>query len=162
MGGLSRWLVVSLCVLGAGCASSPQKEAPQIQRISAEELEQLLPKPDPNLTYEALVRLSREKVSPDEIIEKIKQSHSTYDLTPAEAIDLHQQGVDAKVLDYIHAARDQVLRDGFAEELNKREREHQAEIKKLERAMQMRPYYYYDPFWGPYPPYWRYPYSRRR
>lgn len=161
MGGLSRWLVVSLCILGVGCASSPQKEVPQIQRISAAQLDKLLPKSDPNLTYEELVRLSREKTTPDDLIEKIRQSHSTYDLTPAEAIDLHQRGVDTKVLDYIHAARDQGLRDGFAEELNKREREHQAEIKKLEQALQLRPYYY-DPFWGPYPPYWRYPYTRRR
>lgn len=157
-----RGALVMLLLLVAGCASNPQKEpAPQIQRISAEDLEKLLPKPDPNLTYEELVRLSREGVSPEGIIEKIRQSHSTYDLIPSQAITLNQQGVNPKVLDFIHAARDQGLRDGFADELNKRDRAHKLEVERLMRELQLRPYMG-DPFFGPYPPYWRYPYYRRR
>lgn len=160
MGKFGRWAVL-LGVLVAGCATNPEKAAaPQIQRISAEELERLLPKPDPNLTYDELVRLSRDGTSPDSIIDKIKQSNSSYALTPSEAMELGKQGVDARVLDYMHAAREQALRDGFADELNKRDREHRGELESLQRQLLMRPYPY-DPFWGPYPPYWRYPYYRR-
>ncbi len=160
MSRFGRWAVLLAGILVAGCATNQEKTAtPQIQRISAEALEQLLPKPDPNLTYDELVRLSREGVSPDSIIEKIKQSNSSYALTPSKALELGKQGVDAKVLDYMHAAREQALRDGFADELDKRDREHRDEIGALQRQLLMRPYPY-DPFCGPYP-YWRYPYYRR-
>lgn len=152
---------VAMCLLAAGCAGNPQKAAsPQIQRISAEELDQLLPKPYPNLTYEELVRLSREGVTAEGIIEKIKASHSTYELTPSQAIDLGRQGVSHRVLDFIHEAREQGLRDGFADELGKRDRAHQVEVEKLVRELQLRPCMY-DPFYGPYWPYWRHPYYRR-
>ena len=149
-----RWALL-LGVLLAGCATNPEKPAPQIQRISAEELEHLLPKPDPNLTYDELVRLSREGMAPEAIIEKIKQSNSSYELTPAHAVELSTQGVNVKVLDFIHAAREQALRDGFADELNKRDRQRRNEVESLQRQLLMRPYPY-DPFCGPYPS-WRYP-----
>jgi len=68
--------------------------------------------------------------------------------------------VDAKVLDHMHAAREQALRDGFADEINRREREHKVVLESLQRQLLMRTYPY-DPFCGPYPPYWRYPYYRR-
>jgi len=87
-----RWAVL-LGLLVAGCAANPEKAAaPQIQRISAEELERLLPRPDPNLTYDELVRLSREGATADTIIEKIRQSGSSYALTPSQAVDLAQAG----------------------------------------------------------------------
>ena len=159
------WMVgswVVLVAMMAGCASNPQRqEPPPIQRISEEELEKLLPKPDPNLTYEELVRLTREGMSAEQIIEKIKASHSSYMLTPTQALELSKQGVSVKVLDYIQASREQALRDSFAEELGKRDREHRVEVERLMREMQLRSLMMRDPFWGPYPPYWRYPYYRR-
>ena len=157
-----RLALLLLCAMVAGCASNPRKETPpQIQRISAEELDRLLPKPDPNLTYDELVRLSREGLAPDVVIEKIRQSNSSYALTPSKALELGKLGVDARVLDYIHAAREQALRDGFADELNRRERECKLDVDNLKSQLIMRSYPIYDPFWGPYPPYWRYPYYRR-
>jgi hypothetical protein len=159
---LGRWALL-LGMLLAGCATSQEKPAaPQIQRISAEELERLLPKPDPNLTYDELVRLSREGLAPEAIIEKIRQSNSSYELTPSQALELGKKGVDAKVLDHMHSAREQALRDGFADELNKRDRDHRAQTEALQHELLMtRPSPFCDPFWGPYPPYWRYPYYRR-
>lgn len=158
---MTRWIGAVLCGLVlAGCAGAPSRESPpQIQRISAEELERLLPRPDPNLTYDELVRLSHEGLTPEALIEKIRQSNSSYALTPSQTIDLHRQGVDAKVLDAMAAAREQALRDGFADELNKRDREHQVVVERLRREVRYQPCYY-DPFWAPYPPYWRYPYRR--
>lgn len=157
---IGRWALL-LAVLLAGCATNGQKEtAPQIKRISAEELERLLPKPDPNLTYDELVRLSREGTTPEAIIEKIRQSNSSYELTPAHAVELSKQGVSVQVLDFMHAAREQALRDGFADELNKRDRQHRNDVDALQRQLLMRPYPY-DPFCGPFPPYWRYPHYWR-
>jgi len=148
--------LISVLLLLAGCATTAPQE-PQIKRISAEELERIMPKPIPNLTLDEIVVLSK-TTPPDVIIEKIKASNSQYDLTPTQVVDLSKQGVDSKVLDYIHNAREQALRDGFADEINKREKEKQAEKAKLKRQYQLDSQRYYDPFWGygygP-SPYWR-------
>ena len=139
----------------AGCATTTtQQQEPQIQRISAEELDKLMPQPAPFITYDELVRLSKVGTSADEIIAKIKESNSRYDLTPSKALELSKQGVDAKVLDYIYSSREQALRDGFAEEINKREKEKVIEQEKLRREYQWR--YRNDMYWGPgWGPYWR-------
>lgn len=147
--------LIAMLVL-AGCATTAPQE-PQIQRISPEELEQIMPKPVPNLTLDEIVRLSKEGSSPEQIIEKIKSSNSRYDLTPSQSVELSKQGVDAKVLDYMYAAREQALREGFADEINKREKEKKLEQDKLKRDYQWRSQQYYDPFWGyGYSPYWGY------
>ena len=65
------WLAA--LVLVASCASTPP-QVPQIQRISPEELERIMPKPVPNLTLDGIVELSQAKVSADEIIQKIRRS----------------------------------------------------------------------------------------
>ena len=132
----------------AGCATTQQQQEPQIQRISQEELEKIMPQPTPFITYDELVRLSKAGTSPDDIIAKIKESHSRYDLTPSKALDLSKQGVSPKVLDYIYSSREQALRDGFADELNKREKAKVVEQERLRREYQWR-YRSYDPFWGP-------------
>jgi hypothetical protein len=145
------WLAALLLL--ASCASTPP-QAPQIQRISPEELERIMPKPVPNLTLDEIVKLSHAKVSADEIIQKIKDSQSQYNLTPAQILELSQKGVDTKVLEDIQAVHEQAVRDSFAEEIQKREKEKLLEQEKLKREYQMR-YPYYDPFWG-YPR-WGYP-----
>ena len=149
-----------LAALLAGCATSPEQASPQVERLTADELERLLPSPVPNLGYGDLVRLAREGLAPDAMMEKIRQSGSRYSLTPAEAVDLARLGVDVRVLDAMHAAREQALRDGFADEINRREREHKLELESLQRQLLMRPWPH-DPFCGPYPPYWPYPCYRR-
>jgi hypothetical protein len=155
-------VAVVACVAAVGCASNPQKDPPQIQRISAEELDRLLPQPVPNLTYEELVKLSHDGLTPEAIIDRIRQSNSSYALTPSRVLELGKQGVDAKVLDFMQAAREQALRDGFADELNKRDRDHKTALDNLQRQYQlMWPSPFYDPLWGPYPPYMRYPYPYR-
>ena len=156
-----RYWIWSLLLL-VGCASNPS-QPPQIQRISAEELERLLPQAMPNLTLEDIVGMSKQGMAPEAIIEKIRDTGSSYDLSPSQGVDLARQGVDPKVLDHIHAARDQALRDGMADEVNARELKHQQEVEALKRQLLMHPWRYgpywgYDPFWGPFPPYWRYPY----
>jgi len=153
---LTGWLLLAIL---AGCAGAPQKP-PQIERISADELARALPQPTPTLTTDEIVQLSKQGVRPNEIIARIKQSGSTYELLPSQLIDLAQRGVDVRVLDAMHTAREAALRDGCADEINKREREHRAESEELKRQLRLRQYCGHDPFYGPYPP-WGYPYYRR-
>ena len=143
-------------VLVAGCASTSQ-HPPQIQRISAEELERIMPKQVPNLGLDEIVQLSQNKVPAEQIIHKIKESQSQYALTSSQVLELGQKGVDARVLDYIQASHEQAIREGFAEELNKREQIKLEEQKKLKREYQLRQPYY-DPFWNySRSPYWGHP-----
>lgn len=161
---LRTFIMGMLLLLLSACASTPQ-QPPQIQRISPEELERILPKPVPNLSLDEIVRLSQAGTSAELIIEKIKATDSHYDLTPSQSVDLSNKGVSAKVLDYIHSSREQALRDGFANEINKRESARKTEQQRLKREYESRsqPYYYYDPFYDPfwgygYRPYWGFPY----
>jgi hypothetical protein len=141
-------------LLLAGCASTLEK-APPIKRISPEELERIMPTPAPNLSLDEIVRLSKAGTSPELIIEKIKATNSLYDLTPSQSLDLSKQGVDAKVLDYIHSRHEQAVRDGVADEINKREKAKRQDEERLRREYQLRYQPYYDPFWGyGYGPYW--------
>jgi hypothetical protein len=146
----AAWLAA--LVLVAGCASITE-QVPQIQRISPEELERIMPKQVPNLSLDEIVQLSQAKVPAEQIIQKIKESQSQYALTPSQVLEMGKKGVDAKVLDFIQANHEQAIRDGFAEELNKREQTKLQEQQKLKREYQLRQPYY-DPYWGyPYPYY---------
>lgn len=153
---LPTMLLSSLLLLLSGCATNGMQEPP-IKRISQEELERLTPKPTPNLTLDEIVKLSKAKTPPDEIIAQIKTSNSSYALTPSQAVELSKQGVDPKVLDYIQQAREQVMRDAYADEINKREKAKVEQERRLQREYQMRSYRYYDPWWGySYGPYYGY------
>ncbi len=150
------WMLSSMVVLLTGCATNGVQEPP-IQRISAEELERIMPKPVPNLSLDEIIKLSKDGLSPEEIIDRIKVSNSQYDLSPSQALELSKAGVNPKVLDYIHQSREQALRDNFADEINKREKQKRAEEDKLKRELRMRSMHYYDPWWGYTPsPYWRF------
>lgn len=159
-------LCLTVLVLLSGCAGNPpvSEGKPEIARITPEELERLLPKPTPNLSLDEVIRMSKDGEAPEAIIARIRDSHSSYALTPSQMIELNRQGVDGKVLDHIQAAQAQAMRDAFADELNQRERVNQEKIKALHRELMWWPYYY-DPYWS-YPfrydnpygyphPYWR-------
>jgi hypothetical protein len=148
------WLAIALLI--AGCATLPE-QAPKIERISAEELDRIMPQALPNLSLDEIVKLSQDKVPAEQIIQKIKDTQSQYALSPSQLIELSKKGVDQKVLDYIYAAHEQAVRDSFAEEINKREQNKAKEQEKLKREYQLRAPYY-DPYWAyPRSPYWGYP-----
>lgn len=146
------YLLPGLLIL-AGCATTPA-QPPPIQRLSPDELERILPKPVPKLAPEEIVRLSKEGQGVDAIIARIQESNSRYLLTPSQIIELHRQGVEARVLDHMQATGEQALRDSCADEINRRERDHKKKLDAERRRQWRHPYY--DPFW-PYP-YWRSPY----
>jgi hypothetical protein len=144
-------LLVLICgalLLMSGCASTGRDasaDGPKIDRISPEELARLIPPPVAKLTLDDLVRLTKEGNSAEQIITQIKATDSMYDLTPSQSVDLSHQGVDAKVLDYIHESREAAVRNQLADEINRREKQKQAEVARLKNRLwqQQR---YYDPF----------------
>jgi len=142
-------VLLALSLLGCATESAPPHAGPAIARISAEELARLLPRPDPRLPQEDLIRLSREGATAKDIIARIRETGSRYDLSASQAIELHRQGVNAEVLDFIQSAREQELRDRMAEEINQRERRHAAELRREQELR--RNLFYYDPWWPGYP-----------
>jgi len=150
-------LLLALALTACATVSAPPGGGP-IARLTPEELARLLPKPEPKLATAELVRLSKQGMAPKDIIAKIRQSGSSYALSTAQIIELHEQGVSTEVLDYIQSAREQKMRDRMAEEINQREQRHAEELKQLREQEQQRSYYY-DPWWPGYPGYgWPYPY----
>lgn len=142
-------LGVSFLLVLAGCATSSQQQnmkSPQINRISEAELARIMPVPVTALSLDEVVKLSQAGNSADQIIEKIKISNSLYDLTPSQTITLSQQGVDPKVLDYMHTSRELALRNSIADEINKREKEKRDALEKLKRQQLLQQQRFYDPF----------------
>ena len=155
---MSRRILIStlaLSLLGCATESAPPHAGPGLARISPEELARLLPRPDPRLPLEELVRLSREGAAAQDIIARIRETGSRYELSASQAIELHRRGLNAEVLDYIQSAREQELRDRMAEEINQRELRHAEELRR-EQTLR-RDMFYYDPWWPGHPG-WNYGY----
>jgi hypothetical protein len=148
-------LMFSIAML-TGCASTGTRQS-EVERITPEELAKILPPPVATVTLDEVVADSKAGKTSDEIIAKIKASQSRYELTPTQTLDLNKQGVDVKVLDYMHQSNELAKQNAIADELNKREQEKRAAQKMLQRQ---RSYGYYgDPFYYPY--YGYYPYGSR-
>lgn len=136
-----------ILLLVSGCATTAHdvgSEGPRIDRVSTEELALLISAPVAKLTLDDLLRLTKEGNSAEQVIAQIKATDSIYDLTPSQNVDLSRQGLDAKVLDYIHESRELALRNSLADEINRREKQKQEEITRLKNRLwqQQR---YYDP-----------------
>ncbi len=142
-------VICSTFLLASGCASNHYDRdgagsSPKIDRISAEELARLIPPPVAKLSLDDLVKLSQAGNNAEQIIAQIKATDSMYDLTPSQSVELSRKGVDAKVLDFIHEQRELAVRNSLADEINRREKQKQADLAKLKnRLWQQR---YYDPF----------------
>ncbi len=133
----------------SGCASNGTKPS-QVERITPEELEKLIPPAVATVSLDEIVADSKAGKSVDDIIAKIKNSNSRYELTSTQVLDLNKQGVDAKVLDYIQQSNELVKQNAIAEEMNKREQEKAAAKKQLQRERALNNSRYYDPYWWPY------------
>jgi len=143
--------ILAASLWGCATTASPPETAPGIARLSPDELARLLPKPNPALPPAELVRMSREGATAMDIIARIKETGSRYDLSASQAIALHAQGVSAQVLDYIQSAREQEVRDRMAEEINQREQRH-AEVLRREQELRSNDFFY-DPWWPAFPGY---------
>jgi hypothetical protein len=141
-------LLLSLLAL-SGCASTGVKPS-QVERITPEELAKLIPSPVATLSLDEIVADSKAGKTSEDIIAKIKNSNSRYELTSTQVLDLNKQGVDAKVLDYIQQSNELAKQNIIADEMNKREQEKNAAKKQLQRERAFNNNRYYDPFWAPY------------
>lgn len=146
-------LKTSLIALAAlwlvGCATTNNSPTQaEIQRISPEELEKLIPPAVATVSLEELVADTKAGKTPDELIEKIKVSNSRYDLTPEQSLALSKQGLDIKVLNYIHEANELARQNAIADEINKREQANQLNEKKLKRERDLARMRSFDPYWG--------------
>ena len=113
-----RTLIVVLCVLTlSGCASMSKRP--------------------PAPTIEEIVQMSKDKVAPQDIIQRMKDSHAVYRLSGSEFANLKASGVADAVLDYMQDTL--IAAERFDEYLNARDR-----------------YLFYGwpgygPYWAPYP-----------
>lgn len=144
---MKNLLVIMCLMLMTACASTPTQQ-PQVKRITPEELAKMLPPAVATVSLDEIVNDAKQGKTPDEIIAKIKMSNSRYELTPRQALDLSKQGVDTKVLDYIHQSNELAKQNAMADEINKREKERVAAENLLKRERDFARNRYYDPFWG--------------
>lgn len=150
---LKTLLCAALSVLAlAGCAAGLERDArgsPKIERLSEDALGRL-PAPEPKLTAEDVVRLSREGMQPEKIIEKFQATHSRLRMPRSEIMELGKQGVDSKVLDYLAEAEERARQTDVAESLARRDAE-QAREEEQRRELYRYPFNpYYPPYWGGY------------
>jgi hypothetical protein len=85
------------------------------------------------LTTEEILKLSKDGVPADQIIQKIVESHTAYVMDARDVIQLHEAGVDEKVIN-------------FMMETERRARE--------EQAYYHHEHYYYDPCCYPWHVHW--------
>lgn len=136
------------CIFISGCATTAVQEA-KIERMTPEDMAKLVSPSVAAVSLDEIVSDSKQKKTPDEIIAKIKASNSRYELTPAQTLSLNKQGVDSKVLDYIHESNELAKQNAMADEMNKRIVERAEAEKALKRERNMSRRGFYDPFWGP-------------
>ncbi len=140
-----RYFFMMIVVTLVGCASQPYETArPKIDRLTPEGLTRATPQPPARLSLDDIVGMSKRGDSAEQVIARIQASDSIYDLSPSQSLVLARDGVDTKVLDYIHERNLLAQQNKFADEINRRERQKQAEVKTLKnRVWRQR---YYDPF----------------
>ena len=141
------WVLMFSLILVSGCASTGTQQA-KIERITPEQLAKIIPPPVATVSLDEIVNDSKQNKTPDEIIAKIKTSNSRYELTTAQTLNLSKQGVDIKVLDYMHQSNELAKQNAIADEINKREKERAAAEKMLKRERDIARSRNYDPFWG--------------
>ena len=114
-----RTLIAVLCILMLSACASTSKPRP------------------PAPTVEEIVQMSKDKVAPEEIIQRMRDARAVYRLSGSELADLKTRGVSDAVLDHM---------------LNTRIAAERAEEYFYTRDRYM---FYgwpgYGPFWGPYP-----------
>ncbi len=144
----SYYLIALIAVLAllSGCATNA-KGYGQVDRITPEQLAKILPQPVATVPLTELVADSKQGKTADEIIAKIKASNSRYELTPTQTLDLNKQGVDSKVLDYIHQSNEMAKQNAIADELNKREQAKRLAQKQLQYERAYRRNEFFDQYW---------------
>lgn len=131
-------IFVILGLLGlVGCASVQEK--PQVQvidRLSEEQLASMMPKPVSQLNYESLLALAKSGSTPAQMIEKLKETDTSFDLTPQQVLNLHQAGIDVSVLEYLHTSRQKATQNNIANTVAEHDKTKNEEIVVLKKRLQ--------------------------
>ena len=157
---MKTWIVlIATALFLSSCASTGARQA-ELERITPEQLAKILPPPVATVRLDEIVAESKAGKTSDEIIAKIKASNSRYELTPTQTLDLNKQGVDVKVLDYMHQSNELAKQNAIADEMNKREQQKRVAQKQLQRERALSQSYYNDYYDSPfYNPYFNYGYN---
>lgn len=96
----------------------------------------------PPVTIEEIIKLSKDKIPAEQIIDKIKRSQTAYRLSADEIVGMKKAGVESKVIDYmLQTYEDAVRRD--------------QEMQDWRNWYFYNGYYYWSPYYSyPYRPYW--------
>jgi uncharacterized lipoprotein YajG len=135
-------LFMVISVLTA-CAANPATYG-SVQRITPQQLAKLMPPAVASVSLDELIADSRQGKSADEIIAKIKASNSRYDLSPTQSIALNKQGLDTKVLEYIHQSNELAKQNAIANEMNQQQIKNQQAQQALQNERDMARQRYYD------------------
>lgn len=150
--------IILLCLTACASQQTRVTQAPEIEKISPAELEAMIPAAKASVTLEELVADAKQGKTPDEIIAKIKATNSRYELTPAQTLALSKQGLDVKVLDYMHQANETARQSAIAEAMNERQMEQAEKARLLKRQRDLArmrafdPWMYGGPWFGPWGP----------
>jgi len=140
-------------LLLAGCAVVPPAP-PRVERLSAEQVEALLPQPASAISLADIVAMSRAGTAPAEIIGRIDAAHARFRLSATQVLELQRDGVALAVLDHMVAAERRAIFEDVAADLAKRELACQARIELELRQCRLQS----TPMcWPPAPgfPFWR-------
>ena len=99
----------------------------------------------PPVTIEEIIKLSKERIPAEQIIDKIHRSQTAYRLSADEIVEMKNAGVDSNVIDYmLRTYEDAVRRD--------------QEMQDWRNWYFYNGYYYWSPYYSypyrPYGPYW--------
>ena len=77
-----------------------------------------------------IVQMTKDGLTPDEVIRRVEQSNTIYELYTRDVLGLHEDGVDHQVIDHLLEAQRRAMRSYY------QRRSH---------------LYWHDPFFQPYP-----------
>lgn len=129
---------ILLSILGlVGCANVQEKpQAQVIDRLSESELASMMPKPVSQLNYESLLALAKSGQTPAQMIEKLKETDTSFDLTPQQVLSLHKAGIDVSVLEYLHTSRQKATQNNIANTVAEHDKTKNDEIATLKKQLQ--------------------------
>lgn len=134
---MKNFLVLLSLAFLVGCANVQEKpQAQVIDRLSESQLASMMPQPVSQLSYESLLALAKSGSTPAQIIEKLKESDTSFDLTPQQVLSLHQAGMDVSVLEYLHTSRQKATQNNIANTVAEHDKTKNEEIATLKKRLQ--------------------------
>ena len=172
-------LAMTISVLVSACASAPSGERAsarsnylsnerKIEKLSPEALArtQSVQSIVAKLSLEEIVAMKKSGATNEVMIQRIRETQSSYRLAARDMVYLHNAGVSSLVIDSMLDAERQTLFDAANTEMDRRDEQHREELQRFEQqcrsqmlACQSGPYIW--PVSPPYPylypgrPYWR-------